>query len=188
MEELQGKIEAVLFVSTKPTSIRALAKVVGASDADARSAVAALAESRNASASGIHVLVNGDDVQLVTNSAYADVVAAMTAVELDQELTRPSLETLTIIAYRGPVTKPEIEAIRGVNCSLIIRNLLMRGLIDERDDAVKMLPTYRLSADALRYFGVRSVEELPDYGTLHANAKIDQLLANLSAVAPEAAV
>lgn len=179
MEELIGKIEAVLFVTTKPTSIRQLAKVLQQDENTVREGVAALVAARNAAAGGMHVLVNGEDVQLVTNPAYAAAVSAMTSVEMDQELTRPSLETLTIIAYRGPVTKPEIETIRGVNCSLILRNLMMRGLVDERDDAIKMQPVYRLSSDAMRYFGVRSVEELPDYGTLHANAKIDQLLAGL---------
>lgn len=179
MEELKGKIESVLFIATKPMSLRNIAKVVQCGDVEVRQAVESLATERNASTNGIHLLVNGDDVQLVTNPAYADVVRAMTAVELDQELTKPSLETLTIIAYRGPVTKPEIEAIRGVNCSLILRNLLIRGLIDERDDVVKMQASYRLSADALRFFGVHKVEELPDYGTLHANARIDSLLANM---------
>lgn len=188
MDELKGKIESVLFVATKPMSVRNVAKVLQAADGDVRAAIDALAAERNASPSGIHVLVNGDDVQLVTNPAYADVVNAMTAVELDQELTRPSLETLTIIAYRGPVTKPEIEAIRGVNCSLILRNLLMRGLIEERDDVVKMQASYRLSADALRFFGVHRVEELPDYATLHANAKIDQLLQNLNTDASQPSV
>lgn len=186
MEELKGKIESVLFIATKPMNLRNISKVIQASDTDVRQAVESLAAERNASTSGIHVLINGDDVQLVTNPAYAEIVSAMTAVELDQELTRPSLETLTIIAYRGPVTKPEIEAIRGVNCSLILRNLLMRGLVEERDDAVKMQASYRLSADALRFFGVHKVEELPDYGTLHANAKIDSLLANMQTDEPAA--
>lgn len=181
MEELIGKIEAVLFVTTKPTSIKQIAKVLALDEQAVRTAVAALAASRNASDSGMHILVHADDVQLVTNPAYAEAVSAMTSVEMEQELTRPSLETLTIIAYRGPVTKPEIEAIRGVNCSLILRNLMMRGLVDERDDVIKMQPVYRLSSDAMRFFGVHTVEELPDYGTLHANAKIDQLLAGLEA-------
>lgn len=185
MDELQGKIEAVLFVSTKALGIKALAKIAGASETDVRAAVEALVKTRNQSTAGVHILVHEDEVQLVTNPAYADAVAVLAKTEMDPELTRPSLETLTIIAYRGPVTKPEIEAIRGVNCSLILRNLLLRGLIDEHDDAVKMQPVYSLSSDALRFFGAHSVAELPDYEALHANAKIEQLLA---ALAPKADV
>lgn len=180
MQELTGKIETALFVSGKPLGYKHLARAVDASVPEVEKAVAALAEARNASPAGIHVLVHDDAVQLVTNSAYAAVVEELTNVELDPELTRPSLETLTIVAYRGPVTKPEIEAIRGVNCSLILRNLLLRGLVDERDDTVKMQPVYTLTADALRFFGAHTIAELPDYAHLHTNAKIEQLLASLS--------
>ncbi len=180
MQELIGKIETALFVSGKPLTYKQLARVVEAAPPEVEQAVAALAAERNATAASMHVLLHEDVVQLVTNPAYAAVVEELTNVELDPELTRPSLETLTIVAYRGPVTKPEIEAIRGVNCSLIVRNLLLRGLIDERDDSVKMQTVYTLTADALRFLGVHRVEELPDYGNLHANAKIAQLLAALT--------
>lgn len=179
MDALQGKIESVLFVATKPMALRQLARLLGVAETETRQAVQALADERNASASGIHVLRHEDTVQLVTNPAYAELVQSFTEQELDPELTRPSLETLTIVAYRGPVTKPEIEAIRGVNCSLILRNLLLRGLITEKDDAIKMQPVYSLSADALRYFGIHRIEELPDYQELHTNARIEQLLASL---------
>lgn len=181
MDVLQGKIEALLFVATKALPVKQLARLLGEKEDAVRAAVEALVAARNASEGGMHMLVHEDTVQLVTNPAYAQDVLMFTEAELDPELTRPSLETLTIIAYRGPVTKPEIEAIRGVNCSLIVRNLLMRGLIVERDDAVKMQPVYALSTDALRYFGVHRVEELPDYGELHSNARIAQLLEQLQA-------
>ncbi|HCC83561.1 TPA: SMC-Scp complex subunit ScpB [Candidatus Uhrbacteria bacterium] len=179
-EILIGQIESLLFVLTKPLALKQLAKLIGVTEAEVRIAVESLAGSRNSSTSGIHLLISDDLVQLVTNPEHADLVAKATNVELDTELTRPSLETLTIVAYRGPLTKPEIEAIRGVNCSLILRNLQLRGLVDERDDVVKMQPTYRLSTDALRFFGVHEVSELPDYATLHVNAKIDALLSSLA--------
>lgn len=181
MDVLQGKIEALLFTATKALQVRQLARLLGVKEEDVRSAVEALLATRNASEGGMHLVFHEDAVQMVTNPAYAEDVLMFTEAELDPELTRPSLETLTIIAYRGPVTKPEIEAIRGVNCSLIVRNLLMRGLITEKDDAIKMQPVHALSTDALRYFGVHRVEELPDYGELHANARIEQLLASLNA-------
>lgn len=189
MSVLQAKIEAILFVATKPLSVKQLCRAVDGEEVDVRSAVAALAAAKNGETSGVHIVQNGDDVQMVTNPACAKLVEEHLAVELDPELTKPSVEALTIIAYRGPITKPEIEAIRGVNCSLIVRNLLLRGLIVETDDAGKMQPAYTLSTDALRYFGVHNAEELPDYAELHANAKIAQLLAALSAPAtPDASV
>lgn len=180
MENLQAKIEAILFVATKPLSVKQLARAVDAEDSEVREAVAVMMTQRNGEASGVHVVQNDDEVQLATNPACAKLVEEYLAVELDPELTKPSVEALTIIAYRGPITKPEIEAIRGVNCSLIVRNLLLRGLIVEQEDAVKMLPVYTLSTDALRFFGAHRAEDLPDYDALHTNAKIEQLLAALN--------
>jgi len=177
MENLTAHIEACLFVATKPVAIRELVKVTGASEVEVLAGIDELMKARNLEASGIHIVSLDGTVQLVSSPACAEIVGKMAKDELAPELTRPSLEALTIIAYRGPVTKPEIEAIRGVNCSLILRNLLMRGLIEERDDAKRMQAVYTLSADALRFLGLHSKEELPDYTTLHANAHIDKLLA-----------
>ena len=77
------------------------------------------------------------------------------------ELSRPSLEALTILAYRGPLTRPELEQIRGVHSSLILRNLLLRGLIEEKEDARLGQPLYSVTLDFLRHIGLASVEELP---------------------------
>ncbi|KKW29481.1 MAG: Segregation and condensation protein B [Candidatus Uhrbacteria bacterium GW2011_GWD2_52_7] len=177
-------LEAVLFLSTKPLSWRQVASACLVSQDEARALVKRLAEVKNVLSSGIHVVVSDDAVQLVTNPALAESLAKLADEDAEPELTRPSLETLTIVAYRGPITKPEIEAIRGVNCTLILRNLLMRGLVEERDDAMKMQPVYVLSMDALRYFGLHDPSELPDYAELHGNAQIDKLLAALSLETP----
>lgn len=177
MENLVAVLEACLFVSTKPVSLKELSRASGASLEEVKSVIDQLATQRNTEASGIHVVLLDGTVQLVSNPAHAKAVALLAKEEVAPELTRPSLEALTIIAYRGPVTKPEIEAIRGVNCSLILRNLLMRGLIEEKDDASRLQPVYTLSADTLRYLGLHAKEELPDYDSLHANAAIDKLLA-----------
>lgn len=185
---LRANIEACLFVATKPISVKELIKVTGASEVDVSTALDELVQQRNSEGSGIHILLLDGTVQLVTNPGSAEVVARLAKDEVAPELTRPSLEALTIIAYRGPVTKPEIEAIRGVNCSLILRNLLMRGLIEERDDAVKLQPVYSLSTDALRFMGLHSKEELPDYTTLHGNAHIDKLLATVMTETPTPSV
>ena len=182
---LIANIEACLFVATKPLAIRELVKVTGAIEAEVMATVEALAKQRNVESSGVHVLVLDGAVQLVTSPVCADVVASLAKDEAAPELTRPSLEALTIIAYRGPVTKPEIEAIRGVNCSLILRNLLMRGLIEERDDVSRLQAVYTLSADSLRYLGLHSKDELPDYATLHANAHIDKLLSAVMTDVPK---
>lgn len=170
-------LEGLLFASASPVTVKQLAKWANVSEAEVLAALEEMATLRNTEASGIHVLRSDDKVQLVTSPLVSEAVRVLSKEDLSEELTRPSLEALTIIAYRGPVTKPEIEAVRGVNCSLIIRNLLMRGLIEEKEDGHRLQPVYTLSTDALRHLGVRGVEELPDYGELHGNAHIDALLA-----------
>ncbi len=185
MENIVAQIEGCLFVATKPTSHKELAQAVGVSETEVAQAIAELSRQRNQLTSGIHVLSLDGTVQLVSSPECAQCVAKMAKDELAPELTRPSLEALTIIAYRGPVTKPEIEAIRGVNCSLILRNLLMRGLIEERDDAKRLQLVYTLSPDTLRLLGLHAKDELPDYATLHANAHIDKLLSAVMTEAPK---
>lgn len=173
---LTTSLESILFASTKPVSVLVLKKMLNVSDEVLQEAIADVKARFNADASGIHVVEHEGKIQFVTNPSQAGVVAALLKEEVSGELTRPSVETLTIIAYRGPITKPEIEQIRGVNCSLILRNLLMRGLIDETDDALRLQPVYAVSADFVRHLGLHSINDLPDYGELHENEKITELM------------
>lgn len=180
MNELLAKIEALLFVSSKPMTTKQIAVALSLPIVEIDAALAELGTLRNIDASGIHLVVGDEGAMLATNPAFADVVASLAKEDIEPELTRPSLETLTIIAYRGPMTKPEIESIRGVNCTLILRNLLMRGLITEDEDMIKLQAVYAMSNDALRVLGLHRVEELPEYESFHTNAKIDTLLSALA--------
>jgi len=179
MNALSAKIESLLFLKTKSVSIGAIARALSEKKDAVEQAVADLMETRNVAESGIHVVQSDEGLVLVTNPAFGDLLAEQIKEDRQSELTRPQLETLTIIAYRGPITKAEIEHVRGVNCSLIVRNLLVRGLIEERDDEVRLLPVYSLTSDMVRHLGIHSLQELPDYEALHKNAKIDQLLHSL---------
>lgn len=179
MEFLTQKIEAALFLLAKPVSLRRLATVFQVPEASITEALDALVIFRNTPDSALHILEHNGEVQLVTNPAFAEVLAAFTKEEVESELTRPQLETLTIVAYRGPITKPEIEQIRGVNCSLILRNLAMRGLVEEKEDPSRLQSVFTVSGDFLRALGVHAIEELPDYESLHTHAKINQLIDGL---------
>lgn len=103
--------------------------------------------------------------------------------EVSGELTRPQLETLTVVSYCGPITKPELEQIRGVNCALILRNLMMRGLVKEADDPSGLLPKYEVTMEYLRHLGVNNLNELPDYDNLHNHEHISSTLAQASEIA-----
>lgn len=173
---IQSRLESILFVATRPLDPKKLGKMVDAKPAEVQDALVKLMEARNTEESGLHLIEQDNKYQMVTAPTNADAVESLVKEEVSGELSRPSLETLTIIAYRGPITKPEIEQIRGINCSVILRNLLMRGLILEEDDADRLQPIYKLSSDFIRHLGVHSVEELPKYAELKADESIVEVL------------
>lgn len=177
---LTTQIEAILFASSKPTSVRKLKNALDVSEEILLEAIEDIASRFNTDDSGIHLLQHDGKVQFVTAPSQGEMLSVYFKQDMSGELTRPSLETLTIIAYRGPITKPELEQIRGVNCSLILRNLLIRGLITEREDRERLQPVYQVSAEFVRHLGLHGVEELPEYASLHENEKITQLVEELS--------
>ena len=177
---LTTTLESILFVAAKPLDLKILAKALNTNQEILREAVESLRAARNTDGSGVHLIEQEGKIQLVANPASAEVVKNFAKEDLGGELTKASLETLTIIAYRGPMTKPEIEQIRGINCTLILRNLLMRCLIEEKDDPVKLLPSYSVSLDMLRHLGIHQVGELPDYENFHNNPQIDAVIQELS--------
>ena len=123
---------------------------------------------------------NGHDVELVTRSEAADLVKQVVNAEAQGELTRAALETLTILAYRGPLTRPELEQIRGIHSAVILRNLLLRGLIEQKEDSRLGQPVYSVTFEFLNHLGLSGVEQLPEYAALHGNATVSQVLADLT--------
>ncbi|MBI2050426.1 MAG: SMC-Scp complex subunit ScpB [Parcubacteria group bacterium] len=174
---LASKIESLLFVSSQPISITQLKKLTGAKKGEVEAALRELKSSYGGKkGSGIILAVSGDAYQLVSHPDNAALVKSFLKSDVTGELTDPGLETLTIIAYRGLVTKPELEQIRGVNCGLILRNLLIRGLIERTSEKKEMLPKYRVTHDFLKFLGVSSASELPDYEKLSRHETLDEVL------------
>lgn len=180
MNETKNKIESLLFISHKPLSVAELAKLVESDRSEVEASLESLREEYAQKAGGIELIRLEDKYQLATAAANSELTARFLKTEATGELTRPSLEALTIIAYRGPISKAELELIRGVNCSIILRNLLIRGLIEMRDDKVKATNVYQITVDFLKYLGISEVSQLPDYERLNRNNNLDKLLAGLS--------
>ncbi len=180
----QAKVEAILFSSTQPLDVKALAKATGDKPEAIQQALAALAERYEAAESGVRLLQHDGRVQLATAPDCEPVVASLQRDELEGEMTKPSIETLSVIAYRGPISKPELEQIRGVNCSLIIRNLLLRGLVEEQQRPEFPLPVYVVSFDFLRHLGVQKLEDLPSYQELRNDPALGEYLARRSSEKP----
>ncbi len=172
---LKSKIESILFVASKPLSVKNLAKHLAVPKEDIVFVLQELFLKYNGPEAGVILLQNNDEWQMVSNPNNKEVTENFVKAEITEELTRPQLETLTVISYCGPITKPELEQIRGVNCSLIIRNLMMRGLVKETESPTALIPTYEVSMDFLRHLGLSSLSELPDYAELHKHEYISKL-------------
>lgn len=173
---VEGRIESLLFVASRPLSSKRIAELLSIELEAVKDGVARLKEQYNTEDHGIQIAQHGSSVQMVTSSINAKVVADFLREDRSGELTRPALEALTIIAYRGPLPKSEIDLIRGVNCSLILRNLLVRGLITSREDRERMTTIYEISFDFLRHLGIREVTELPEYIRFKKDDRLEQFL------------
>lgn len=176
MSELSSKLESLLLYATKPLKVKELAKATGSKNSEIEASMKALMEKYNQDSSGIHIMDHNNAYQFMTAPSNAELIEQVFASEMTGELTKPALETLTIIAYRGPITKPELELIRGVNCSLILRNLAMRGLVNEEMKKGELVPSYQAAGEFLQFLGVTSVKELPKYDELSSHQLLEELL------------
>lgn len=173
---LVSKIESILFVASKPLAVKKIAKALSTGEQETKEAIVGLMEKYNRPESGVVILENNEEYQMVSSPDNRDAAEQFLKAEVSGELTRPQLEALTVISYCGPITRPELEQIRGVNCSLIIRNLLMRGLVKENEDPANLLPTYEVTMDYLRHLGLTKISELPDYEVLHNHEYVMKVL------------
>src|SRR5919201_5542722 len=121
MDELRAAIEAVLFVAEKPVSVNELARATGARARDIEAALASLQELR--ASSGLQLQRDGDAWRLVTAPECAPAVSAYLGADR-LRISQAALETLSVIAYRQPATRADVEAIRGVNCDQTVETLL----------------------------------------------------------------
>lgn len=159
---LKAVIEAMLFVHGEPIEGEKLANITRVKKEEAEEALHELCRDYNGR--GFSLLEKDGKWQIGTNPECAPFVEELTKGEFSEELSRAALETVAIIAYKGPLTRAEIEFVRGVNTSFTLRNLLMRGLVERMEnprDARSYL--YRVSFDFLKHFGLTRITELPSY-------------------------
>ena len=178
MSKIISQIESILFVASKPVSIKKIAKILNVDEVAVNSSLEQLKQKYDSVDSGLVLFRNNDEFQLVAHPDNRLIAEHFVKAEISGELTRPQLETLTVVSYCGPITKPELDQIRGVNCSLILRNLLIRGLIKEQDIGTTLLPSYEVTMDYLQHLGISDLKELPDYETLHNHEFIINILEN----------
>lgn len=161
--ELRPALEAVLLVADEPVDATALARAIGASVPDVYSAVRALATEYDEGGRGFELREVGGGWRLYTREAYATVVEQFILDGQQAKLTQAALETLAIVAYRQPVSRARISAIRGVNVEAVMRTLLTRGLVEEAGaDPSSSATLYRTTPYFLERLGLASIDELPE--------------------------
>lgn len=158
---LEARIEAILFVAGEPVTVEALSRTVGCSRDEATRAVSVLEASL--SGRGVRLVRHRDSVQLATAVAAAADIRRFLQAEPDATLSPAALEVLAVVAYRQPVTRAQVEAVRGVNCDSALRTLSRLGLIADvaRLDQPGRPIAYGTTAAFLRLCGLSSLEELP---------------------------
>lgn len=163
-EKLISGLEALLFIYGEPIEIKKAAITLEVKPQEIEGAARALSQSLSERGSGLAVIFHDNKIQLVTKPDFAGLLEKVVKSELNEALTPAGLETLSIIAYSAPVSRAEIDYIRGVNSTFILRNLLLRGLIDRENDPRRANAyLYKPSFEFLKYIGVSRVEDLPEF-------------------------
>ncbi|MEE8131451.1 MAG: SMC-Scp complex subunit ScpB [Candidatus Paceibacterota bacterium] len=167
-QNIIGAIEAVLFVYGEPMEIKRIAKILKISESKIKEVLQQLEQEFSIENRGLKLIFSdspaGERVQLATKPEFVSIIESIIKEESKDNLTPATLETLSLIAYLGPLSRAQIDFYRGVNSSFILRALLMRGLV-ERFPAPKKanIYLYQPSFDLLKYLGISKIEELPEY-------------------------
>lgn len=157
-----AKLEGVLFYLTRPVSMEKLSSIVDVSVDSVREGVLELKEQLEGR--GIVLVEDGDKVMLRVSPVLTPILDRYVKKEKESGLSKPALETLTIILYKERATKAEIDFIRGVNSKYIIRTLLVRGLITKKDNPNNSrAPHYAPTTETYSYLGLSSRKDLPAY-------------------------
>lgn len=177
MTDLRGTLEAILFTAGEPTRVASLARVLDIPEAETGSLVQELARQYEERGAGLRVLTSPEGVQIVTAPDAALAVEVFVKSGIREKLTPAAAETLAIIAYRGPISRVGVEAIRGVNSSFTLRLLALRGLVVRSPHPTdRRAFVYEVSAEFLRHLGITSIESLPAFAELRIHAGMTKLV------------
>ena len=161
--ELTGMLEALLFVCDAPASPNQFAQALSRPEAEILAGLADLQELYKQTGRGLRLQERNGRYSLVPPPQAAGVIEAFLNLDLSSHLSAPALEALAIVAYRQPVTKAQVEAVRGVDCGGVLRTLLQRGLIEEvgRLETVGRPILYGVTDFFMQHFGLENMQELP---------------------------
>jgi len=165
--ELKSKLEALLFYKGEPVATEELARLLGAQDSEVKEALEELRlDFQNR---GLALVMLNDLAELRVAAEMAETIRTIEKEERSKNLGKAASETLAIVLYKGPISRAEIDYIRGVNSTFILRNLLIRGLVEKTTNpADQRSYLYRPTLELLAHLGVEKIEDLPDYAKARA--------------------
>ncbi len=170
---LESKIEAILFFKGETISFKKISEILKVSKEEIKEVVLSL--KNNLANRGIVLLEKDEEISLGTAPEFSSLIEHLQKEELNKELSKASLETLSIILYKNGVNRALIDYIRGVNSSFTLRTLSIRGLIEKTiDKKDHRRYIYKPSFELFSFMGVKSVEELPDYAEIKNSILISE--------------
>ena len=174
---LAAAVECLLFVAESPLEPAQLARLLGTTPAAIEDALGQLEGDLRSAGRGLRLQTRNGRYQLVTAPEMAPMVEAFLNLDATTRLSGPALEALAVIAYRQPVTRAQIEAVRGVDCSGVLRSLQQRALIEEvgRMDTPGRPVLYGVTDLFMQHFGLMGLSELPPLGTTEIG-RLDEVL------------
>src|SRR3990167_3951 len=159
---LEQKIESILLFKNEPVTLAELSKILNVPRENLQFAISNL--QKKYENSGIVIITEGENYSLGTHPDNSELIEEIQKEELNRDIGRAGLETLAIILYRGSVSRREIDYIRGVNSSFILRALMIRGLIERTESETgERSYSYKPTLELLRHLGVTKREDLPNY-------------------------
>ena len=160
---LKGRIEAILFVAGEAVSLKDMAKALAVGEKELKSALEEIGSEYDYEQRGFMLKRFGDKVQLATRPLYAEDVLRLLQPVQQQSLSQAAMETLAVVAYKQPVTRAEVEQIRGVKCDYSLQSLTAKGRIAEagRKDTIGRPILYATTDTFLSHFGLATLEDLP---------------------------
>ena len=159
----KGRIEAILFVAGDAVEIRDLARALGQEEKKLQATLKELESEYDFQQRGFMIKRFGDKVQLATRPLYAEDVVRLLQPVQKQSLSQAAMETLAVVAYKQPVTRAEVEQVRGVKCDYSLQSLTAKGLIQEvgRKETIGRPILFGTTDEFLSRFGIESLEDLP---------------------------
>jgi len=161
---LEAQIEAILFWKGEPSSSKELSKFLNVETTEVEVALRNLEISLQSR--GLCLTRNGSEVMLYTAPEASELIKKLVKEESTRDISKAAVEVLSLVLYRGPISKREVDYIRGVNSSYIIRNLLVRGLVERVEAKDKGSFVYQTTFDLLSHLGITKKEDLPDFDSV----------------------